>query len=103
MNKPSLQMSLQYFTNLSSSIQWDLASDYIRHLELVKQMFNPYYIVDEAIDNFKKSHQYTLFEDTCNFAIHKIRSNPYTSPEEHFQTLRGVSELFYLIGMSWRK
>ena len=96
-------MSFQYFTNLSSSIQWDLASDYIRNLELLKQMFNPYYIVDEAIDNFKKSHQYTLFEDTCNFAIHKIRSNPYTSPEEHFQTLRGVSELFYLIGMSWRK
>ena len=96
-------MSFQYFTNLSSSIQWDLASDYIRNLELLKQMFNPYHIVDEAIDTFKTSHQYTLFEETCNFAINKIRSNPYTSPEEHFQTLRGVSELFYLIGMSWSK
>ena len=54
---------IQYFTNLSSSIQWDLASDYIRNLELLKQMFNPYHIVDEAIDTFKTSHQYTLFEE----------------------------------------
>ena len=85
--------------NLSSSIQWELASDYLKELPDLKKQLGDGYLIDSVIENFKKSHQLVLFEETCNFAIAKIRSNPYTSPEEHFQTLRSVSELFLVIGM----
>ena len=98
---PSVFSSLRVFLSLSPSLQSSLAGENVARVSASVAYFESHQSLTDAIACIESVRLLPVLESSCNRAINRVLSKTHSTPNSHFQALRSISELFFVIGNSF--